>query len=54
MKGAGTGISTSQVEISTGNLKHLVNLAKEAGTITPEQAEGYLRDITVLHFTATF
>ena len=44
----------SQVEISTVNLKHLVNLAKEAGLISPGEAKCYLRDITVLHFTATF
>lgn len=46
--------NTSVVEISTGNLKHLVDLAKEAGLITPGEAKCYLRDITVLNFNATF
>ena len=45
---------TSQVEISTGNLKYLVGRAKKAGLITPGEAKCYLKDITVLHFNATF
>ena len=45
---------TSQVEISTGNLKHLVDLAKKAGLITLGEAKCYLKDITVLNFNATF